>query len=97
MSILFRIIRFSSQFFHNMCKEKKALEKNQTWEIVELFKGKRSIKCKWVFTIKYKMDGTLERHKVKLVAKRYTHTYGIDYQETFASKYYSCIIFGNYS
>ena len=40
--------------------------------------------CKWVFTIKHKSDGTMERFKARLVAKGYTQTHGIDYLETFA-------------
>jgi len=61
-----------------------ALEKNQTWEIVTLPQGKRTVGCKWVFSTKYKADGSIERHKARLVAKGYTQTYGIDYQETFS-------------
>ncbi|RVW51913.1 Retrovirus-related Pol polyprotein from transposon TNT 1-94 [Vitis vinifera] len=61
-----------------MREEMSTLEKNKTWEIVEI------VDCKWIFTLKYKADGSLERHKVRLVPKGYTQTYGVDYQETFA-------------
>ena len=67
-----------------MRKKMSALEKNKTWEIVERLKGKNIVDCKWIFTLKYKTDGSLERHKARLVAKGYTQTYGVDYQETFA-------------
>ena len=39
--------------------------------------------CKWVFAVKLKADGSLERYKARLVAKGYTQMYGVDYQETF--------------
>ena len=65
-------------------EEMKALEKNRTWDIEALPKGKKTVGCKWVFTTKYKSDGTLDRYKARLVAKGFTQTYGIDYSETFA-------------
>ena len=65
-------------------EEMSALEKNLTWTIVELPMGKPTVSCKWVFTVKFKADGTLERYKARLVAKGFTQTYGIDYMENFA-------------
>jgi hypothetical protein len=66
-----------------MAEEMTALEKNNTWDIVTLPSGKKPVGCKWVFTIKHKADGSIERYKARLVAKGYTQSYGVDYQETF--------------
>jgi hypothetical protein len=67
-----------------MHEEMEALHKNKTWDLVKLPNGKKVVGCKWVFTIKHKADGSVERYKAKLVAKGFTQTYGIDYEETFA-------------
>lgn len=64
-------------------EEMRAFEKNNTWERVALRKGYKTVGCKWVFMMKYKCDGTLDRYKAGLVAKGFTQTYGIDYSETF--------------
>jgi hypothetical protein len=60
------------------------LEKNHTWELVDLSRGKMIVGCKWVFTMNHKFDGLVDRYKACLVAKGYTQTFGIEYQETFA-------------
>ena len=66
-------------------EEMNALKKNGTWEAVDLPREKKVVGCKWEFTIKSKADGSVKRYKVKLVAKGFTQTYGIDYQEDFCS------------
>lgn len=47
----------------------EALSKNNTWEIVELPTCKKVIGCKWVYTPKYRANGTLEKFKARLVAR----------------------------
>ncbi|KAL0456195.1 UNVERIFIED_CONTAM: Retrovirus-related Pol polyprotein from transposon TNT 1-94 [Sesamum latifolium] len=60
------------------------LGRNQTWQITKLPPGKRAIGCKWVFRLKLKDDGTIDRHKTRLVAKGYTQVEGVDYVESFS-------------
>ncbi|RVW18319.1 Retrovirus-related Pol polyprotein from transposon TNT 1-94 [Vitis vinifera] len=60
----------------------KALQKNKIWDLVSLLKGKKIVGCKSVFSINHKADRSIEQSKERLVAKGYTQTYDIDYQET---------------
>lgn len=62
-----------------------ALVKNNTWTLVTFPCDKKIVGCKWIFTVKYNLDGTIDRYKAKLVAKEYTQKLGINYDETFAS------------
>jgi hypothetical protein len=57
---------------------------NNTWSLVPLPKGRKPISCKWVFKIKHGVDGEVKRYKARLVARGFTRTFGIDYNETFA-------------
>ena len=50
-------------------EEVRALEKNGTWILLDLPTGKNPIDCKWIFTVKHRTDGNLERFKARLVAK----------------------------
>ncbi|KAK6148045.1 hypothetical protein DH2020_018957 [Rehmannia glutinosa] len=67
-----------------MQQELDALEKNQTWELIPLPPGKKTIGCKWVYKIKMKQDGTVDRYKARLVAKGYHQVYGVDYWDNFS-------------
>jgi hypothetical protein len=67
-----------------MDSEYDALMKNKTWHLVPLMKGRNVVGCKWVYKIKRKQDGNLDRYKVRLVAKGFKQRYVIDYEDTFS-------------
>jgi hypothetical protein len=67
-----------------MQSEFDALLRNKTWRLVPPNKGKNIIDCKWVFKIKRKSDGPIDRYKARLVAKGLKQRYGIDYEDTFS-------------
>ena len=66
-----------------MTEEFDALSRNCTWDLVDLPPDKSVVGCKWVFKIKTRFDGSIERYKARLVAKGFTQEYDIDYEETF--------------
>ena len=55
-----------------MDQEMDALIRNQTWNLVTLPADKKTVGCRWVYTIKHKAEGSVERFKARLVAKGYT-------------------------
>jgi histone deacetylase 1/2 len=67
-----------------MNNEHTTLLKNKTWHLVPPPKGKNIIGCKWVYKIKKKTNGSIDRYKARLVAKGYKQRYGIDYEDTFS-------------
>ena len=75
---------YKAEWEKAMLEEINSLLKNDTWSLETLPPGRTTVKNKWVFRIKVKSDGTIERFKARLVAKGFTQSPGIDYTETFA-------------
>ena len=67
-----------------MAKEMQAIERNSTWKLVDVPKGKNVVGLKWVFRTKYNADGGIQKHKAHLLAKGYSQQQDIDFDETFS-------------
>nr|GEU43932.1 putative zinc finger, CCHC-type [Tanacetum cinerariifolium] len=74
----------SSHWREAMKDELNSMSKNNVWEFVELPKGAKPVRCKWVFKTKLDPNGNIERYKARLVAKGYTKKESVDYKETFS-------------
>nr|MBN8156972.1 hypothetical protein [Vibrio vulnificus] len=59
-------------------------EKNHTWKLVKRPTDRKVIGVKWVFRTKVNADGSINKHKARLVVKGYAQIYGVDFSDTFA-------------
>ena len=64
--------------------EYDALISNKTWELVPLPRGRRAIRCMWLFKVKMAVDRTIDKYKARLVAGGDSQKEGIDFHETWA-------------
>jgi hypothetical protein len=67
-----------------MQSEMDAVEKNRTWELVDLPHGHSAITLRWVFKLKRDEAGAIVKHKAHLVARGFVQREGIDFNDTFA-------------
>jgi Reverse transcriptase (RNA-dependent DNA polymerase)/gag-polypeptide of LTR copia-type len=76
--------QYSKQWKNAMNEELISLLENGTWKEVVPPKDVNLVSTKWVYLIKTKVDGTIERFKARLVARGFSQVHGQDYTETFA-------------
>jgi hypothetical protein len=62
----------SAQWKKYMKEEMDSLERNKTWDLVELPKDRKVVGCKWVYKLKKGVDDKVERYKEILVEKGYS-------------------------
>ena len=55
-----------------MKEELEAIEKNNTWKLVSLPDGKKINGLKWIYKTKFNSDGSILKHKARVVAKGYS-------------------------
>lgn len=67
-----------------MYEEIDDLNKNQTWELMSKPENCELITCKWVYRLKKHSDGVGDKYKAHLVARGFSQSYGLDYEETFS-------------
>lgn len=67
-----------------MREEIDSIEKNGTGKLIDLPTQKKSIGVRWVFKQKLKLDGSIPKHKARLVTKGFLQRQGFDFIEVFA-------------
>ena len=75
---------FAKQWIQAMNEEFDSLLTNDTWRLTPLSTGRKAIKCKWVYALKTKPDGSLKRFKARLVAKGCSQIPGVDFRQTYS-------------
>lgn len=69
-----------------MYDEMESLQKNNTWNLVPLPKGEKTVHCKWLYNRKDgKTGGKDSSFKAQLVATVYNQVQGIDFTDAFFS------------
>ena len=61
-----------------MLEEIESLQKNKTWELVKLTKGKKVVSCNWVFRQEALLEQGGENFKARLVTKGYSQKKRVD-------------------
>ncbi|GJY85226.1 retrotransposon protein, putative, ty1-copia subclass [Tanacetum coccineum] len=74
----------SDKWFDAMNAKMQSMKDNQVWRLVDLPPNCKTVWSKWLFKKKTDMDGNVHTYKARFVAKGFTQTYEVDYEETFS-------------
>nr|GEY29748.1 hypothetical protein [Tanacetum cinerariifolium] len=74
----------SEKWLNAMNVEMQSMKDNEVWVLVELPPDGKTVGSKWLFKKKTDMDENVHIYKARLVAKVFTQTSRIDYEETFS-------------
>tara|TARA_B110000037_G_C17122776_1_gene506603 strand:- start:2707 stop:5415 length:2709 start_codon:yes stop_codon:yes gene_type:complete len=77
--------KFAHKWKEAMEREIRELLGRKTWESVEVPRGRKATRSRWVYAIKYHSDGTIERFKARFVVCGYSQIHGVDYEQSFSS------------
>ena len=80
----FALVEHDGNWQRAMLEEMKAIEENETRELIDPPPGCRPISLKWVYKVKQDELGTILKHKARLVARGFVQHEGIDFEEVFA-------------
>nr|GEY62648.1 retrotransposon protein, putative, Ty1-copia subclass [Tanacetum cinerariifolium] len=74
----------SNKWLDAMNAKIQSKKDNQVWRLVDLPPNGKTVERKWIFKKKTDMDGNVHIYEARLVAKGFTQTYTVDYEETFS-------------
>ena len=66
-----------------MVEKYDSIMKNQVWEVVPRPQGKKVVGSRSIYKVNHAADTSVEKYKVRSVAKGFSQKEGIDYEETF--------------
>lgn len=75
---------YKDKWLKAMLSEINSLHENQTWDLVNLPKGRKALPCKWIYKLKTNPDGSIDKFKARVVVKGYSQQQGVDYDKTFS-------------
>ena len=65
-----------------MQEEYSSIMKNDVWEVVPRPEGKSVVTSRWLYKVKHVADGSIEKFKVRFVARGFSQVEGVDYEES---------------